>query len=109
MTEGSTLRCSAAATLSTRSIAEQPRVDGGQHRPPVGLPLLEGGGRLQPSELAGVGLGLGQPGGGGGTEGRCDVQLGDGREAGGAQQPAVAAAHGDGSGPGGARPPPRHR
>src|SRR6266536_2665783 len=45
--------------------------------------------------------------GGGGAERRRDIQFGDVPEAGGAQQPMVVAVHGDGSGTGGARPPPR--
>jgi hypothetical protein len=36
--------------------------------PSVGLPLGEGAGWLRPGELVGVGLGVGQPGGGGGAE-----------------------------------------
>jgi hypothetical protein len=42
-------------------------VDGGQHAAPIGLPLLEGAGWFEPGELVGVGLGLDQPGGGGGA------------------------------------------
>ncbi len=52
-------------------------MDGGQHCAPVGLSFLEGAGCLQPGELLGVGLSLGQPGGCGGREGGRDVEFDD--------------------------------
>jgi hypothetical protein len=84
-------------------------VDGGQHAAPVGLSLLESPGRFQPGERLSVGFGLGQPGGGGGGEGRGDVELGNGVEPGGVEQPLVVAAHGHRPGPGGPGPPASRR
>src|SRR6266542_2165914 len=75
------------SSCKDQGAAQQPGVDGGQHGSLVGLPLLEGAGLLQPGELVGMGLGFGQPGGGGGTEPRREVDLGDAPEPGGAEQP----------------------
>jgi hypothetical protein len=79
--------------------AQQPGLNGGQHAAPVGLSLRERAGWFQPGQLLSMRLGLGQPGGRSGGEGRGDVELEDVNEPGGAEQPIVVAAHGHRPGP----------